>query len=84
MKPIRLPESDVTYMMEGCGDLPAVSAHDEDGNDYVITAWEISPEEMKKLNETGVIYLSVRSHGIQPVLLTVDNPILSEEGEGND
>lgn len=81
MKPIKTADTNTTFVAEGCGDLPAVKAHDENGVNYIISAWEISPEELKKLQETGIIYLSVIGQTLPPVFLTADNPV--EEGADN-
>lgn len=75
MKPIKTDETNTVFIADGCGDLPAVKAFDENGVYYVITAWEISPEELKKIQETGIIYLSVIGQSIPPVFLTADNPV---------
>ena len=80
MKPIETKDTNVIYTLTGCGDLPAVAAHDQHGTNYVISAWEISPEELERVKETGIIYLSIVGTGVPPLLLTVDNPMI-EEGE---
>ena len=70
----------MVFTLDGCGDLPAVAAHDENGVNYIISAWEITPEELEKVKETGIIYLSVVGTQIPPVALLVENPMI-EEGE---
>ena len=80
MKPIETKDTNVVFTLEGCGDLPAVAAHDENGTNYIISAWEITPEELEKVKETGIIYLSVVGTQIPPVALLVENPMI-EEGE---
>ena len=80
MKPIETKETNMVFTLDGCGDLPAVAAHDEDGVNYIISAWEITPEELEKVKETGIIYLSVVGTQIPPVALLVENPMI-EEGE---
>lgn len=42
----------------------------------VNTCWELSPEEIKRIQETGKIWLSVLTfgHSFHPVLLTADKP----------
>ena len=75
MKPIETAETNTTFVAEGCGDLPAVKAHDENGVNYIISAWEITPVELKKIQETGIIYLSVVGETIPPVFLTAFNPV---------
>ena len=79
LKPIETKDTNAVYTLDGFGDLPAVQAHDENGVNYVISAWEISPEELEKLKETGIIYLSVVGMCVPPVALSADNPV--EEGE---
>lgn len=73
--PIVTNDTNSTYVLEGCGDLPATQAYDENGTPYVITAWEIPLEDLKKLNQTGIIYLSFMGTTMPPVLLEVDNPV---------
>ena len=80
MKPIETKETNMVFTLDGCGDLPAVAAHDENGVNYIISAWEITPEELEKVKETGIIYLSVVGTQIPPVALLVENPMI-EEGE---
>ena len=82
IKPILTPDTNTTFVAEGFGDLPGTVAHDENGVPYIITAWEIEPEDLKKLNETGIIYMSVVGTSIPPVLLEVNNPIQPIEKEG--
>lgn len=79
MKPIETKETNVVFTLKGCGDLPAVAAHDEDGVNYVITAWEISPEELDRIRETGVIWLSVVGTQVPPLALLADNPMIGDE-----
>ena len=40
------------------------------------TCWELSPEEIKRVQETGKIYLGVLTFGqpLQPVIMSVDKP----------
>lgn len=40
------------------------------------TCWELSPDELKKVQETGRIYVSLLTFGqpLQPVLISVDKP----------
>lgn len=40
------------------------------------TCWALSPDELKRVQETGVIYVSLLTFGqpLQPVLVSVDYP----------
>lgn len=80
MKPIVTPETNAVFVAPGCGDLPATTCHDpETGKDYVQTVWELSLDDLKKINETGLIYISVMGNGIQPILVSTESML--KEGE---
>ena len=80
MKPIVTPETNAVFVAPGCGDLPATTCHDpETGKDYVQTVWELSLNDLKKINETGLIYISVMGNGIQPILVSTESML--KEGE---
>ena len=40
------------------------------------TCWELSPDELKQIQETGKIWVSILTFGqpLQPVLVSVDKP----------
>lgn len=40
------------------------------------TCWELSPDELKQIKETGKIWVSILTFGqpLQPVLVSVDKP----------
>jgi hypothetical protein len=42
----------------------------------IVTCWELSPEELERVQETGKIWLSLLTFGqpLQPVLVSVDKP----------
>ena len=84
LKPIQTEDTNVVFTLDGCGDLPAVAAHDENGMNYVITAWEVTPDDLKKLNETGILYVSVMGTSVPPMALEVDNPLIPNSEGGAD
>ena len=71
MKPIEFEEQNVIYAKDQpqYQPLPALKE-----NDTTITCWELSEEDKKILNETGVVWLSQMNFGspLQPVLMTVN------------
>lgn len=80
LKPIETPETNIVFVMDGCGDLPAVKCHDpETKMDYVETVWEVSPAELKVIQETGKIFISVLGHGIPPMRVGVESLLAPEE-----
>ena len=46
MNPIRTDYSNITYVAEGCDDLPATLAKNTSGRDEVETCWELTDEEV--------------------------------------
>ena len=79
MKPIVTPETNVVFVAPGCGDLPATTCHDPaTGIDYVQTAWELTVEDLKRLQETGIIYIAVMGNGIQPILVSTESMLKDE------
>lgn len=86
MKPVVTKDTNATFVTEGCFDLPATKCHDpETGINYVETVWELSIEDLKKLNETGLLYISVMGNGIQPIRVGTDSFLAPDAGgtDGN-
>lgn len=77
MKPVDFPGTNVLFAKEQPEyiPLPAMRIPD-DPQGLIITKWELSPDELKRIQETGTIHLSVLTFNqpLQPVLLTVDLP----------
>ena len=83
MKPIKTETCNAVYTLKGCHDLPVTkytnAATNEPG---VESCWELTPDEIKRVQETGKIYLYIQGEGIPPVLLTTESCIyFKEEGE---
>lgn len=79
MKPIQTPQTNITFKGEGCADLPAMACHDNEGNNYIISVWELTQEELEIINKTGLVYLSVMGTQTPPVFLS-GKPLFVEEG----
>ena len=58
---------------EECGSLPAYR-----GEGQIISCWKLTEEDMKKLQETGVIWLAVVGDQQPPVWLGVESPFRQE------
>lgn len=76
MKPIKFEEQNITYVAEGCGDLPAHKAEHQ-----IISCWELTEKEKEEVQKTGVVWLSVFGQQQPPVWLGVETPFTEEEGE---
>lgn len=70
MKPIRTEYSNITYTAEGCLDLPATIASREDGGQEVETVWELTDEDLERINKDRRIYLYIMGRQVPPVFLS--------------
>lgn len=77
MKPVEFPVVNVVFAkyQPEYMPLPAMEIPN-DPQGLIITKWQLSPEELERMKETGTIHLSVAmfNQPLQPVLLTVDLP----------
>ena len=79
MKPIETPNTNTVFVAPGCGDLPATKCHDpETGMSYVETCWELTPAEVRRISETGLIFVTVMGNGIQPLALHTESLVKDE------
>ena len=76
MKPIEFEGSNVVYgeNQPEYQPLPALKRKGNSGE--IVTCWELSPDELKQIQETGKIWVSMLTFGqpLQPVLVSVDKP----------
>ncbi len=70
MKPVHTETVNTIFTAEGCFDLPATVIHHPTDAPVVETCWELSPEELAVVQQTGRIYLSIVG-GQPPVCLSV-------------
>ncbi len=82
MTPIRMDYSNVTYVADGCFDLPAAVIKREDGGEEVETVWELSEDEIEQLVREKKIYLYIMGRQVPPVFLTTE-PCFIPEQEGD-
>lgn len=76
MKPIRTETTNVVYTLEGCDDLPVTKyVNADNGEEGVESCWELTPEEIKQVQETGKIYLYIQGGIVPPVLLTTESVV---------
>lgn len=72
MTPTTFPESTHLFTAEGCGDLPV---HVDQASGSFISAWKVTPEDLNRIVETGIIYLSVMG-GQPPVAVFTESPFV--------
>ncbi|MBB3842210.1 hypothetical protein FHS57_006241 [Runella defluvii] len=78
MIPIQFDEVNVvfgkpdTMTDEECGSLPALVDTLPNGQDVIVSCWQLSEDEIAMLTKTGRIYLTVYSKIMFPVLLSTE------------
>ena len=84
MKPVKTETCNAVYTLEGCQDLPVTKYINGDNDERgVESCWELTPEEIKQIQETGKVYLYIQGDTVPPVLLSTESYICFEEGEEN-
>jgi hypothetical protein len=85
MKPVKTETCNAVYTLEGCNDLPVTKYVNEANNEEgVESCWELTPDEIKQIQETGKVYLYIQGNVVPPVLLTTESCIYFEkEGSKN-
>jgi hypothetical protein len=73
MKPVDQPHSQL-LVAPGCFPLPAVLVTYADGVQAVVTAWELTDEEVADVVKTGRLWLEVRGVTQPPVVLATRCP----------
>jgi hypothetical protein len=77
LKPADQPGA-VPFGGEGYDTLPVVRATTGDGQQALVTAWELEPGEVDEVIRTGRIWLTVLGRGQPPVLLSTECPYMTE------
>lgn len=85
MKPVATETTNAVYTLEGCLDLPVTKyTNANNGEEGVECVWELSPDEITKVMETGKVFLYIQGAAVPPVLLTTESQIyFMEEGVDN-
>ena len=82
MKPADQPGA-VTFVASGCAPLPVLRVDLEGGVGCLVSAWELTPEEMAEVARTGRVWLWIWGAQHPPVALetyppTVQAPVLDQ------
>lgn len=59
---------------EQCVPLPAYTGKDTEGNDVIISCWELTDEEFEQLSKTRKVWLGVMGKQTPPAWLAVQSP----------
>lgn len=76
MEPINFKGANVVYGANQPEYIPLPAEKWPGNHGGIVTCWKLSPEELARVKETGVIWLSMLTFNrpLQPVLLSVDKP----------
>jgi hypothetical protein len=86
MKPIEFKQQNTVFTApkgvseEECGNLPAYRSGDGQFP-YIISCWELTPDEIEQVKQTGRIWLSISGGGMPPVALMAESPFIEKEVE---
>ncbi|MFC4355325.1 hypothetical protein ACFO0S_09725 [Chryseomicrobium palamuruense] len=74
MKPIVTETTNVTFVGDGCEDLPGTKYICEDEvTPGIEVAIELDAEDKKQIMETGMIYLNIMGRTVQPFYISTES-----------
>ena len=76
MEPVQFEGANIVYGANQPEYMPLPAERLPGHSGAVITCWKLTPEELERVKESGVIWLSMLTFNqpLQPVLLSVDKP----------
>ena len=84
MKPVKTEYSNITFVADGCGDLPATICLNMDMQRQEIeTVWELSDEEIRQITEGRRLYVYIVGKSVPPLAICTE-PQLVWEGAPKD
>lgn len=76
MNPIRTDYSNITYVAEGCNDLPATLTKNPFGQDEVETCWELTDEEVEQVMKDKRVFLHIMGRSVPPLYMTTESDVI--------
>lgn len=76
MQPLNFEGANVVFAANQPEYIPLPAEYRGGKSGEILTCWELTPDELKTVLETGKIWLGVLTFGqpLQPVILSVDKP----------
>ena len=76
MQPLNFDGANVVFGAKQPEYIPLPAEYRGGKSGEILTCWELSPDELKRLQETGKLWLGVLTFGqpLQPVYLAVEKP----------
>lgn len=84
MKPVKTEYSNIIFVADGCGDLPATICQNLTLNRSEIeTVWEPSDEEIKQIMESRRLYVYISGKSVPPMAICTESQLVfTDEREG--
>ena len=76
MTPIKTPYSIITYVAEGCNDLPATLTKNTSGQNEVETCWELKNEEVEQVIKNRKVYLYIIGTAVPSLYITTESDLI--------
>ena len=76
MKAVQAEYANVVFKKEGCFDLPGTIAQRQDGEEEIETVWELSDEDLERINRDRRVYLYIMGRAMPPVFLSTESEIV--------
>lgn len=81
MIPVRTEYSNITFVADGCGDLPATMCKNlSENRSEIETVWELTDEEIQKITENRRIYLYILGESVPPMALCAESQLMRSDG----
>lgn len=76
MEPVNFEDANVVFGANQPEYIPLPAEKRPGRSGEIVTCWELSPDELKRVQETRKIWLGVLTFGqpLQPVIVSVDKP----------
>lgn len=76
MQPLNFEGANVVFAANQPEYIPLPAEYRGGKSGEILTCWELTPQELEKIQETGKIWLGVLTFGqpLQPLLLSVEKP----------
>lgn len=83
MQPLNFDGANVVFGAKQPEYIPLPAEYRGGKSGEILTCWELTPDELKRVQETGKLWLGVLTFGqpLQPVYLSVDKPEPYDEPE---
>ena len=85
MKPVKTEYSNIIFVADGCGDLPATICQNLDlQRQEIETVWELSDEEIQQITEGRRLYVYIVGASVPPLAICTESQLMWEGAQEDD